>query len=123
MNPIIPAIVAAAIGYLCLAIVFAGFATRWLADAYTYCTTRPGFHNETCAERHPAGCWRATGEITPLILAWGVGAGLLWPLSIIPCAACMIAIRRPSPVLDTNRIAELERDLGIKDGMNVGDKS
>jgi hypothetical protein len=123
MNTMIAAVVAIASGYLFLATVFAGFATRWFADTYAYCTTRPGFLADVCAERHPAGCWRATGEITPVVLAWAVGAGLLWPLSIIPLAACMIAVRRPSPVLDSERIADLERELGIKGGRNVGDGS
>lgn len=112
MNTLIA--LAGAIAYLAVTTVVAGFAARWLADHWGLCTKRHDRLKTLCVGCHPVGCWRATGEITPTVLGAGFGVALLWPLSILPLAAYLIAVRRPSPLLADKRIAELERELGIR---------
>ena len=60
------------------------------------------------------GCWRGDGTIGQREAIVGSLAAVLWPLLWLPAAAYLLANQRPTPRAMENRIAELEREVGIR---------
>jgi hypothetical protein len=68
-----------------------------------------------CVRYCKRGCWRSDPESTPKPSAILKGSliAVVWPLLLLPMLAFLLARRSPVAVVRADRIAELERELGL----------
>lgn len=94
-------------GYLVGWVISAALFMRAMADRIDSC----GGHY--CIHLGPH--WRGDGKIGGQEVQCGALAALAWPvLWLLPALAYLIASRRPTPRAMQLRIAELEREVGIR---------
>lgn len=84
-------------------------AMRSLADRMDSCRS---VAYDTCIHFGPH--WRGDGEIGGREIWTGAVIALGWPVLWLPAVAYLLANRQPTPRAMQNRIAELEREAGIR---------
>jgi hypothetical protein len=112
---VIDTLIALASGAAYLAGWFVGtvVGSRWLAQRKDECprfTMIPGY---SCGHIG-GGHWRGDGRVGYREMWSAMLPALVWPLALVPFAAYYAANYKPTPKAQAHRIAELEKELGIR---------